>query len=284
MSEPLPPLSSILGLDLVIDVVDIGANPIDGDPPYKAMLERGEARLVGFEPNPDALERLNRAKGPHETYLPHAVADGGRHLLNLCQAEGMSSLLTPNQPLLGCFHGFPEWGKVVSQLELDTVRLDDVAEITNLDFLKIDIQGGELMVFQNAPERLAQCLVIQTEVEFLPLYEGQPLFSEVELFLRSQGFVFHRFWPLLTRTLQPMVIDNSIYRGLAQVTDGDAIFVRDFARLDRLDAVALLKLATLMHDIYQSFDLVLRVLMEHDRREGTGYASRYMGGQDISLA
>ena len=31
-------------------IVDIGANPIDGDPPYKAMLRRRFCRLIGFEP------------------------------------------------------------------------------------------------------------------------------------------------------------------------------------------------------------------------------------------
>ena len=39
-------------------VVDIGANPIDGDAPYKEMLQRRICRLVGFDPQPDAFDRL----------------------------------------------------------------------------------------------------------------------------------------------------------------------------------------------------------------------------------
>ena len=33
-----------------IDVVDIGANPIDGDPPYRLLLDAGLCRVTGFEP------------------------------------------------------------------------------------------------------------------------------------------------------------------------------------------------------------------------------------------
>lgn len=57
---------------------------------------------------------------------------------------------------------------MTSTREVETVRLDDVPETASVDLLKIDIQGGELMVFQNAERRLADALVIQTEVEFLP--------------------------------------------------------------------------------------------------------------------
>jgi FkbM family methyltransferase len=274
----IPFLSKILGRSVIIDVVDIGANPIDEDPPYKPLLARGAARLVGFEPNRQGLERLNRKKGRYETYLGHAVADGKRHTLHCCQAPGMTSLLEPNAELYRYFNGFPQWGTVVRTEEVDTVRLDDVPEVAAMDYLKIDIQGGELMVFENATRLLADCLVIHTEVEFLPLYVGQPLFSEVEQFLRGRGYVLHRFWPApRTRTLHPMMVENNVYRGLSQVMDADAVFVRDFTRLDSLDSAQLLRLAVVLHDVYRSLDLVLQLLMEHDRREGGTLAARYMG-------
>lgn len=284
MNQPPPrTLAQILGIKLVVEVVDVGANPIDGAPPYRPLLGRKTARVVGFEPNRDALARLKSKKGPNETYLPHAVADGKRHTLHLCQGQGMTSLLRPNQALFQYFRGFPDWGRVVREEEIDTVTLDDVKEIKRLDYLKIDIQGGELMVFQNAPKRLAECLVIQTEVEFLPLYENQPLFSEVEMFLRSQGFIIHCFWPKpRTRALKPLVVEGNIHRGLNQVMDADAVFIRDFTKFDQLDSGQLLRMATVMHDIYQSLDVVLRLLIEHDRRLGSRFAAIYMG-QDVPL-
>jgi FkbM family methyltransferase len=157
-------LSEILDEPPVVDIVDVGANPIDGDPPYKGLLASGRARVVGFEPNTKALETLNASKGPNEIYLPYVMADGKRHALKFCQASGMTSLLQPNTALYQYFHGFPQWGTVLKEEVVETVRLDDVTEIDNLDYLKIDIQGAQLLVLKNARRRLLECTVIQTEV------------------------------------------------------------------------------------------------------------------------
>lgn len=269
-------LRSLFDRDVRVDIVDVGSNPIDGDPPYKALLAGGAADLVGFEPNLEALAQLEKSKGPHETYLTHAVADGKQHTLRFCHAPGMTSLLQPNTEVLELFYGFPEWGKVVREQKIDTVRLDDVEAVKRMDYLKIDIQGGELMVFENAIQRLADCTVIQTEVEFLPMYVGQPLFSDVDQFLRRQGFILHRFHPLVSRTLKPMVVNNDIYAGLSQLFWADAIFVRDFTRAASMSDRQLLVMALVMHDVYKSYDVVLHLLLEHDRRHHTGFAQRYM--------
>jgi hypothetical protein len=68
------------------DVVDIGANPIDGEPPYTSMLAEGLCHVTGFEPQQEALVELQRMKGPNERYLPYAVGDGDAHTLNICRA------------------------------------------------------------------------------------------------------------------------------------------------------------------------------------------------------
>jgi hypothetical protein len=38
-----------------------------------------------------------------------------------------------------------------------------------LDFLKIDVQGGELAVFQGGISKLSETVAIQTEISFVPL-------------------------------------------------------------------------------------------------------------------
>lgn len=258
-----------------VKVVDIGANPIDSEPPYIGMLRRGDAEVVGFEPNPEALAVLDARKGPLERYFPHAVGDGGRHVLHLCQAPGMTSLLEPDPAILGLFHGFPDWGTVLGREEIQTVRLDDVPETAGADLLKLDIQGAELMVLQHAEARLRDAVVVQAEVEFLPLYRGQPLFSDVERYLRSQGFIFHRFFPIVSRTLRPMLVNQDIYAGLSQLVWADGLFLRDFTRPEELTARQILAMAAILHDCYQSYDVVLHLLGEHDRRQGGHLAPTY---------
>ncbi|WP_431858436.1 FkbM family methyltransferase [Azospirillum sp.] len=296
----LPPFTALVELAPRLRVVDIGANPINEVPPYMPLLRAGLAEVVGFEPNPEALAELNAKKGPNERYLPFAVGDGGRHVLRVCAASGMTSLLPPDAELLGYFHGFPHWGRVLSEVAVDTVRLDDLEEVGAIDYLKIDIQGGELMVFENATETLRGCLAIHTEVEFLPLYAGQPLFAEVDQFMRRHGFVLHTLLPLEKRTVAPLsggegpdlgpafktthaeavrLLENAFggnpHAGLNQVLWTDAVFVRDFTRLALLDTEQLAKYALLLHDVYRSYDLALRALMELDARTGTLYATAY---------
>jgi FkbM family methyltransferase len=276
MTQQRLSLAGLLEITHAIDVVDIGANPIDGEAPYKSLLDAGLAHVYGFEPNQDALDRLNAIKGPNETYLPDAVYDGTEQELKVCKAQGMTSLLEPNNELLNYFHGFPEWGKVEERLTIPTVRLDDVKEIKNIDYLKIDIQGGELEVFRNSINHLHDCLVIHTEVEFLPMYIGQPLFSEVELFLRDLGFTFHRFEPLVSRAVQPLIANNDIYKGLSQVFWADAIFVKDFTKFDRLSVEKLKKIALILNDSYGSIDIALRALMALDVKANSDLVKNYL--------
>ena len=254
-----------------IKVVDIGANPIDSAPPYAAMLRAGDAEVIGFEPNRAALAILDARKGPLERYLPYALGDGGAHVLHICAAPGMTSLLAPDPAVLGLFHGFPDWGRVIATEDVVTVRLDDVPDAVGVDLLKLDIQGAELMVLQHAERRLEEALVVQAEVEFLPLYAGQPLFSEVEQFLRARGFAFHRFFPEVSRTLDPDA-------GLSQSVWADGVFIRDVTRLDRLADRDLLAMAAILHDCYGSVDVAYHLLREHDRRSGDRLSDAYFAG------
>ena len=48
-------------------MVDVGANPIDGDPPYKTLLQKRLCRVTGFEPQAEALAVLNTRKSDLET-------------------------------------------------------------------------------------------------------------------------------------------------------------------------------------------------------------------------
>ncbi len=269
------PLAEILGVDVLVHIVDIGASPVDGPPVYQSLLAAGHARVIGFEPDPQALEALNRQKGPHETYLPYAVGDGRKHTLHLCQAPGMSSLLRPNQALLAHYHGFSEWSVVRGTLEVETVRLDDVREIDDVDFLKIDIQGAELMALRHGARQLARCGIVQSEVEFLPMYEGQPLFAELELHLRGLGLAFHKFSSMASPALKPLAVGTSPVGGLSQLLFADAVFARPFTGLGLLPAAKLLKTAVVLHDIYKSWDLALHFLAEHDRRTGSRFTELY---------
>jgi FkbM family methyltransferase len=259
-----------------VNIVDVGANPLaDVKPPYQTLIDEDLASVTGFEPDPYAFEQLQARKGPQETYLPFVVGDGRRHQFRVCAMSGMNSLLPPNLELLDLFHLFGQWSEVKALVEINTKRLDDVTEVGAMDYLKIDVQGGELLVFENAAEKLKNCLVVHTEVMFVPMYKGQPLFSEQELFLRKLGFQVHRVFDLHGRALKPFVVNGNLHNPLSQVLWADVIFIKDITHLERLKPEQLLKLAVVLHCVYKSIDVAHLVLEAYDRMMGVDLAVRY---------
>ena len=121
------------------EVVDIGANPLVDTPPYLPMLRDGLCRVTGFEPQPDALARLERAAGPHERYLPAAIGDGERHTLHVCAESGFTSLFEPDAAQLALLTDFPRLAEVVDRVDVDTTRLDDITEIVATIGNKLDV-------------------------------------------------------------------------------------------------------------------------------------------------
>ena len=258
-------LSDLLSPERITEVVDIGANPIDGDPPYRAMLAAGMCRVTGFEPQQAALRELEREKGPNERYLPYAVGDGAAHTLNVCRAPGMTSLLQPDPTTLDLFGTLKPLAEVIERVPLQTRMLDEITEVEHLDFLKIDVQGSELAVFQGGTARLSQAVAIQTEVSFITLYRNQPVFGEIDLELRGQGFVPHCFAELKCWPITPFAVKGDPRQPLKQLLEADIVYVRDISRPGPMHDEQLKHLALVAHHCYRSFDLALRcvMLLEH---------------------
>jgi FkbM family methyltransferase len=247
-------------------VVDVGANPIDGVPPYQKMLAAGLCHVIGFEPQQAALDELLRNKGKHEHYLPYVVGDGQMHTLNICRASGMTSLLEPDPATLSLFGDLQPMGAVLSRVPVQTRRLDDIDEIAQLDFLKIDIQGGELAVFQGGKQKLAAAVAIQTEVSFVTLYKQQPTLADVDAELRAQGFIPHAFAAVKRWPIAPCVVKGNSMQPLNQLLEADVVYVRDFSRPESMSDEQLKHLALVAQYCYGSYDLALRCIMLLEQR------------------
>jgi FkbM family methyltransferase len=260
-------LAQALDVERLTSVVDVGANPIDGDAPYASFLMDDGCTLVGFEPQADALAELRRRAGELETYLPDVVGDGDRHTLRTARASGMTSLLPPDPARLALFNGFVEWGEVVREAPVKTRRLDDIAEIRAMDLLKIDVQGAELIVFSGAERLLSDAVAVHTEVSFVNLYQGQPSFGDVDLDLRSRGFVPHAFAAVKRWAIAPVVFGGNFRVPGNQLLEGDVVYVRDFGRFDELSDAQLHHLALLAHHVYRSTDLAHACLLALARRD-----------------
>lgn len=242
-------------------IADVGANPLT-PPPYQPLVERGVCHLYGFEPQPEAFEALQRAASPNETYFPHAVGRGGPAELKLCNDSGLTSLYEPDPVAPIRFLGRSMHNiEVHARQRIDTVKLDNIAEIEGFDLLKIDVQGAEVDVFLGARKKMRGAMAVITETRFFPLYQGEPMLGGVDEELRYQGFTFHKFLFLKSK-----VIPNSQIERLKrtehrnQILDGDAVYLRNMGHPEDHPDESLKHLAILASGVFESHDLALHCL------------------------
>ncbi len=264
------------------EVVDVGANPIDGHPPYKYMLELGLCNVTGFEPQIEALQVLKNNAGKFETYLPYVVGAPGLKSLNICLASGMSSLFEPDFKKLEAFNELTQLSQVIDKVPVSPIPLDDIDEVKNIDFLKIDIQGGELDVFHTGRNKLSNAVAIQTEISFITLYKDQPTMGDVDQELRNQGFIPHCFAAIKNRPIAPCVVNNNPRQALNQVIEADLVYVRDYFSAELMSAEQLKHLAMLSHYLYKSYDLTLRCLVLLEQRGDVSSGTQQVYLQNLS--
>lgn len=265
-------LEDILSLDpAAILIADVGAAFCGGVAPYQPLLDRGLGRLVAFEPDRRQHGDLKQRLGDAVTLYPHALGDGTRKTLHVCgNGTGMSSLLRPDEAALNFFNLFGQFGTVLDRIDIDTMRLDDLDDLPSIDFLKIDVQGSELSIFKNGRQKLAQCVFIQAEVSFVPLYENQPGFGEVDIELRGQGLLPHRFTDIKRWSIAPTMRDNEPRAPFNQLLEADIVYMRDMVRPATMGDLQIKKLAAIAHYCYASPDLVIRCLLELQQRKALG--------------
>jgi FkbM family methyltransferase len=254
-----PVLGRILHLSAQdIIIADIGAAFLGETPPYQPLLESGIGQLFAFEPDQRQVDTLRRHLGAKAVVIAQAVGDGREHILHVCD-HGWSSLFEPDPAALAFFNSFAALGRVIATQAIQTRRLDDIAELPPVDFLKMDVQGAELMVLQNGRAKLADCVAVQLETSFVTLYKGQPPFGAVDLEMRAQGFIPHRFMDVKRWSIAPAIAGNDPRVALNQLLESDIVYIRDLTRPEGFSDLQLKKLAAIAH-LYRSPDLAVRCL------------------------
>ena len=207
-----------------LTVVDVGAQSLGvGSHPYDGLLKAASVNVIGFDPLPERLrERAEQETDANLTLLPYAVGDGGTYTLHINNHDATSSLFPLNDSNNAHFNHLNELF-TVRTAEIATKRLDDVLPGGPVDFLKLDVQGAELMVLRGASQTLRRTAVIHCEVSFSRMYVDQALFTDVQQHLAAEGFtLIDLFLSGRYSYLTPsgrMSADRLIW--------GDAVFFRD---------------------------------------------------------
>ncbi len=187
-------INDLPNLDRRLVIVDVGCRWGFAD---SYINEADSYLLFGFDPDKIECDHLNaRYNSPFIKAVPLGLAaTKGKKTLYLTKEPACSSLYKPDPYLVSNYPAF-HYEEEVGQILVDTTTLDLWAngeKIEHIDHLKIDTQGSELDILRGSVTILKTVRSIQVEVEFNPMYIGQCIFSEVDLFLRKHGFVLWKF-------------------------------------------------------------------------------------------
>jgi FkbM family methyltransferase len=241
-----------------LSVIDVGAR--SGAMGELTSLTR-YVRYVGFDADQEECRRLVRNR-PSEyvayDVLPYLIGRGGAMQFNLYSDRGMSSTYIISDEFKNAFLEPPP--RLERTVTLESIILDDVIAKENLDgpdLLKLDCQGSERDILCGAAHTLSQTSLVEVEVEFCPMYEGQPLFADVDALMRSSGFE-------LLYLNRVFLQRKKLYKGLSrgQLVFGDALYGRNPSRLAALSAERIAKYIILLRH-YGHLDLAYQIYEEH---------------------
>ena len=253
-SAALTRLQQIFPEDSRLIYVDCGARKGKLPRPFRALKT---AQYVGVEADADECARLNAEARPRHRYVQAFLGRSAEtRTFRITRSPACASLLEPNHEFLAQFREIADGFQVERHASVQTVALDECLaanDVARADFLELDVQGGELEVLTGADRTLNATLGIQAEVEFAPMYVGQPLFADIDRFLRGRGF---QLFDLSRYHVRRSKVGPAPTRG--QLLWGHALYLRDYRGLApelaaRLAIVAMvLELPDLAADIVTS--------------------------------
>jgi FkbM family methyltransferase len=161
-------------------IFDVGANVGQSAKTYRRLYPLAD--IWSFEPFPASYEALCGSL-TNQNFHPIALALSDRISkteLNIGAVSITNSLLRRQT----------DTGKTI-EVQTDTIdHFCSERGISNIDILKVDVEGAEERVFRGAREMFSRQAIrsVFVEVYFRPVYERMPLFWDLNAHLNKFGF------------------------------------------------------------------------------------------------
>jgi FkbM family methyltransferase len=186
--------------------VEIGCNIGEDTKKFRQMHQN--ARIMCFEPDPRNLRKLNEngVKEIAEVY-PYAVSNSvGSTVFHL--STGDVGTVDPNNDFINMDWSlssslkkptghlrYHRWITFPNSVNVETVTLDTFNPLkdTKIDFMWVDVQGAEDLVFSGAKDTLKRTRYVYTEYSNVELYENQLNLSQLLKLFGDSRELFHDF-------------------------------------------------------------------------------------------
>lgn len=162
-------------------VLDVGAN--EGQFAKTARLLFPQARILAFEPNPEAAAKIERLD---HVQVVRTACGREKAAMSLHVAQ-----FSPASSLLAACRSKDAGSQIAHTIEVQVERLDAIVPELRAEapcFLKIDVQGFEKEVIEGAAGVLDRVEAVVCEVCLAPFYEHQARLDEIVALLDAAGF------------------------------------------------------------------------------------------------
>lgn len=168
-------------------IFDVGA--AIGSWTKAARFSFPNAKIHAFEPIPSSYNIIEKFKINDKNLFTYNFALGNQNKLadfQLNEFSDSSSLLKMTNTHKEIF----PFTKNEQTIKVECKRLDSFTKIDIISpsFLKMDVQGAELLVLEGCGEIIKQIDVIELELNYEQFYEGQAKYSDVFIFMKNSGF------------------------------------------------------------------------------------------------
>ena len=233
-----------------LTLLDIGSAG-DIEPRWVPIAET--LNYIGVEPDERSsclLSNLHNCK--NYTIINSVMWSEKKELsFNLCRRPEVSSVFRPNNEFLNRYPDAKRF-EIVNTPSFKSSTLDIELGSKQFDFVKLDIQGGELYALKGMQNNLASCLGLEIEVEFSSMYEKQPLFGEVYNYLNNFGFEFIDFTRLCRW-------ERNEHNSYGQCIFGDGLWMRSPEDIAKNFPSKCLEYI-LICSLYGRYDLVSKII------------------------
>lgn len=248
-SNRLEKLCDVLNLKEFV-LIDVGAA---GGFDRRWTLLGNRLFVIGFEPGEKEFKSL-ADKGGHKNikYYNYCLAKQPRQLKFFVYKNNRNaSCLKPNYEFLNRFP-MSERFNLINEVSVDADTLDNTPLALGADFIKIDTEGYELEVLNGGPEVLKNVCGLEVEVEFCGLHKEQPLFADVDTYLRGLGFSLFDLRPAYWKR------NLSQQSGRGQIIFADALYFKDYISTGSVPGnIAPIIAATVL---YKKYDFALEII------------------------
>ena len=216
-------------LDSKVVLCDVGAR---GGIPEEWKRVSTRLKVLAFEPDAESAKALTKdieSDGATVNVYKNAVwSESGNYTFHSTRSGACSSLLQPNDSFLKNFTLYEKFN-VKNKFEIRTDTIDGIISLHSeeVDFLKIDVQGGTLNVLNGSGKILDSVIGLSVEAEFVSMYKGESLFGDIDQYMRDKDFILIDLRPTYWRRTASANIAGSkgelVYADLLYLIDPDKL-------------------------------------------------------------